>query len=83
MIRGDLPTSSRLYDAIHLGVLNIITSDDLPRVGLPFSQRVPSEEFTIKIGELDFLVDPFTEIEKILKLPQLQVERMLRLQNYY
>lgn len=83
MVRGDLPTSSRLYDAIYFGVLNIIISDDLPRVGLPFREKVPWETFTIKVREKTFLHDPVAEISKVLQLSPLHVGKMLSLQNLH
>ncbi|KAK9834813.1 hypothetical protein WJX81_000717 [Elliptochloris bilobata] len=51
VIRGDTPSSARLYDALAYGVIPIIVSNDLWAIGLPFPGRVPWQDLVFMLPE--------------------------------
>jgi hypothetical protein len=51
MIRGDTPTSGRLYDMFATGTIPLLLSDNIWGTGLPFPEKVPWKRLLIVVEE--------------------------------
>ena len=51
MIRGDTPTSGRLYDMFVTGTVPLLLSDNIWGTGLPFPEKVPWQRLLISVEE--------------------------------
>ena len=54
VLRGDSPSSRRLYDGVAVGAMTVVVSDHLWTVGLPFPCLVPWRRFTFTLSERPF-----------------------------
>ena len=54
VLRGDSPSSRRLYDGLAAGALPVLVSDQIWSVGLPFQCLVPWRRFAVSIAEASF-----------------------------
>lgn len=68
MIHGDSPSSSRLYDAIHLGAIPFIIADNFTQQAMPFPDELPWQQFAVFITQQAFFEDPVTEMQKAMNL---------------
>ena len=54
VLRGDSPSSRRLYDGLAVGALSVLVSDELWSVGLPFACLVPWRKMAFTMREKAF-----------------------------
>ena len=83
MLRGDSPSSRRLYDGIAAGALSVLVSDQLWAVGLPFGCLVPWRRMAFTLAERPFLsaagaADTLRQLDSLS--PQ-TLQRMQRVAN--
>lgn len=84
VIRGDTPSTSRLYDTICSGAMPIILSEHIKYIGLPFVEVINYEDFSFFINRektevLSELVKIISQTpESVLKL---KYEALLKVQE--
>jgi len=83
MLRGDSPSSRRLYDGIAAGALSVLVSDQLWAVGLPFGCLIPWRRMAFTLAERPFLsaagaADTLRQLDSLS--PQ-TLQRMQRVAN--
>ena len=83
VLRGDSPSSRRLYDGIAVGTLNVLVSDQLWSVGLPFGCLVPWRRmvFTVREAPFNSSEGAMRELEAIDALTPQVLARMQRVSN--
>ena len=54
VLRGDSPSSRRLYDGIAVGALTVLVSDEAWSVGLPFACLGPWRRMALTLSEAPF-----------------------------
>ena len=55
VLRGDSPSSRRLYDGIAAGAVSVLVSDELWSVGLPFTCLIPWRKMALTLSERPFV----------------------------
>jgi len=80
VLRGDSPSSRRLYDGLAVGTLPVLVSDELWSVGLPFQCLVPWRRFTISVAEQAFHSEAGA-LETFRRLSALQPSLLGRMQR--
>ena len=80
VLRGDSPSSRRLYDGMAVGTLPVLVSDELWSVGLPFQCLVPWRRFAISVAEQAFHSEAGA-LETFQRLSELQPSLLGRMQR--
>ena len=83
ILRGDSPSSRRLYDGIAVGAISVLVSDQLWSVGLPFGCLVPWRRFAFTLREEPFTTEAGARstLESLDELSPQVLARMQRLAN--
>jgi hypothetical protein len=83
-IRGDDPGSSRTFDAIAAGVVQIVVSDRFLSEYAPFPCTVPWRDFVVPVAsEHAFLTNPKRAVQEVLVATESLRDAKARLQNSY
>ncbi|KAK9834898.1 hypothetical protein WJX81_007246 [Elliptochloris bilobata] len=61
MIKGDSPSSQRLYDSLAYGTIPVIISNRLWHTGMPFPGKVPWQDLVYSLEE-NFTIDEFKQV---------------------
>ena len=77
-LRGDSPSSSRLYDAVRYGAIPLFVSDHIWRVGLPFQCWVPWRLLSRTVPEGTFLHDPGAALRNVSATTDAFAEKRMR-----
>lgn len=77
-IRGDIPSSPRLYETVRAGSIPVFVSDHIWRVGLPFQCFVPYELMTLSISERDIQQDAALALRNLSHGISPTMERRMR-----
>ena len=83
VLRGDSPSSRRLYDGLAAGALPVLVSDQIWSVGLPFQCLVPWRRFAVSIAEASFVTAAGAEgaLRRLAQLPAAALARLQRSAN--
>ena len=83
VLRGDSPSSRRLYDGIAVGALSVLVSDQLWSVGLPFGCLVPWRRMSFTLSERPFATadGAARELKALDELAPPLLSRMQRVAN--
>jgi len=79
VIRGDDPSSHSLAHAIIAGCIPVIVSDDYEEYAGPLKSSLSLKDFCIFIKEADFLLDPLTELQKLLAIEKKNIINLLQM----
>ena len=83
MLYGDTSTSSRLYDAISVGAIPVIMSNQLMTYGLPFIQDVPWRDMLFFVDVTDDMEYVFSQLQRIKNAPkEILQERLAKLKKH-
>ena len=80
VIRGDSPSSRRLYDGLAVGTLPVLVSDELWSVGLPFQCLVPWRRLAFTVSEEAFHSERGA-LATLTRLSELQPALLARMQR--
>ena len=85
VLRGDSPSTRRVYDGIAAGALTVLVSDETWSVGLPFQCLVPWRHLAYSIAERAFAAEGggSHELKRLNALAPATLARMQRLSNRY
>ena len=83
MLYGDTSSSSRLYDAISVGAVPVIMSNQLMTYGLPFIQDVPWRDMVFFVDVTDDMKYVFSQLQRLKKIPKNMIqERLAKLKKH-
>ena len=85
VLRGDSPSSRRVFDGIAVGALSVVVSDHLWTVGLPFGCLVPWRKMIFTLAERAFHSEggAAAPLQALDGLSPAMLHRMQRLANRY
>ena len=66
MIRGDTPSSGRIYDMFLTGTVPMLLSDNLWGAALPFPRRVPWKQLLLPLSERTQQLDGVWQMQKVM-----------------
>lgn len=83
LLRGDSPTSRRLYDGVASGAVPVLVSDLIWALGLPFQCLVPWRDLAVTVAEAAFVSEAGANgtLSNLSQLEPAILERMQRLSN--
>lgn len=77
-LRGDTPSSRKLYDAIEVGAIPLVVSDMRRIVGLPFQCFVPFHLFTTQVKERSLLTNVSEALGHVLDTLSAPIRNRMR-----